>query len=211
MVVTNFWQQWVEAHVALEKDTEWLGKNGWTMPLWTDPRIVSKLRAASGDIDKAFVRWYTVDDNKRLRELWKRLLNSKGLYRWRKIIEQTIDSHLDRRYAVVVPCLLIILEGAVTEGADELRNSVTNPKNPARRKRDKTEAGMRRLIWTSIESFIEPIFGKAPFTENRPISLNRHWVLHGRDTNAWGLRRESIRLFHALDTISITVDRKRLR
>lgn len=209
MVINNFWKQWVEAHVALEKDTEWLGENGWTMPLWADPGIVSKLRNASGDIDKAFVRWYTADGNKRLRELWKRLRNSKGLCRWRTVIEQTIDSYLERRYAVVVPCLLIVIEGVIAHGADDLRKPVTNLKSSARNKYLQTEAGMRRLIWISIQSFIKPIFGTASFTESRPIKLNRHWVLHGRDTKAWGLRRESIRLFHALDTISTTVDRKR--
>ena len=209
MVINNFWQQWIEAHVALEKDTEWLGKNGWTMPLWADPRIVSKLRNASGDIDKAFVSWYTADDNKRLRELWNRLRNSKGLGRWRTVIEQTIASYLERRYAVVVPCLLIVIEGAVAHGADDLCKPVTNPKSSARNKRLKTEGGMRRLIWISIQSFLEPIFGTASFSESCPIKLNRHWVLHGRDTKAWGLRRESVRLFHALDTISTTVDRKR--
>ncbi|MHB8150023.1 MAG: hypothetical protein ACYDIB_07655 [Desulfobulbia bacterium] len=209
MVTTDFWQQWVNSHVALEKDTEWLGENGWTIPLWADPGIVSRLRNASGDIDKAFVHWYTADDNKRLKELWKRLRNSKGLCRWGEVIEQTIDSYLDRRFAVVVPCLLIVLEGSVAHGADDLRKLVSNPKKSATRKREETEVGMRRLIWISIESFITQIFGKAPFSENRPIKLNRHWVLHGRDTKAWGLPRESIRLFHAIDTISTTVDRRR--
>lgn len=209
MVITDFWQQWVDSHVLLEQDTKWLGENGWTMPLWAAPGVVPKLRNASGDIDKAFVHWYTADDNKRLRELWKRLRNSKGLSRWGKVIEQTIDSYLERRYAVVIPCLLIVIEGSVADGADDLRKQVTNPKKSASRKREETEAGMRRLIWISIEAFITPIFGKASFAENRPVTLNRHWVLHGRDTNAWGLRRESIRLFHALDTISTTVDRKK--
>jgi|LGVF01.1.fsa_nt_gb hypothetical protein len=208
MIIPDFWQQWIDAHVVLEDDTEWLGKNGWTMPMWTDPRIVTKLRNASGDIDKAFVRSYTVNDSKRLKELWKRLRNSKGLSRWNTVIRQTIDSYLNRRYAVVVPCLLIVLEGALAYGADDLRHW-PNPKGSARKKREETEAGMRRLIWISIESFIEPIFGKALFSESRPIILNRHWVIHGRNTKAWGLRRECIRLFHALDTVSTTVDRKR--
>lgn len=204
----DFWQQWIDAHVALEDDTEWLGKNGWTVPMWSSPDIVTKLRNAPGGIDKAFVSYYTKDNNKRLKEVWKRLRNSKGLSRWRKVIEQTIDSYLDRRYAVVVPCLLIILEGSIADGASDLQNW-PNPKGSARRKREHTEGGMRRLIWISIEAFIEPIFGNAPFSARRPIVLNRHWVLHGRDTKAWGLRRESIRLFHALDTVSTTVDRKR--
>jgi hypothetical protein len=209
MSVTDFWQQWIDAHVALEDDTEWLAKNRWTMPMWANPGIVTKLRNASGDIDKAFIRWYTADNSKRLRELWERLRNSKGLSKWSKVIGQTIDSYLDRRYAVVVPCLLIVLEGSIADGANELQQNRPNPKSSARRKREQTEAGMRRLIWISIDAFIEPIFGNAPFSASRPIFLNRHWVVHGRDTKAWGLRRESIRLFHALDTVSTTVDRKR--
>ena len=207
MAVIDFWQQWIDAHVALEDDTKWLGENGWTMPMWAAPRIVTKLRNASGDIDKAFVSAYTADNSKKLKELWKRLRDSEGLSRWRKVIEQTIDSYLDRRYSVVVPCLLIVLEAAIAHGANDLQNW-PKPKSSASRKREQTEAGMRRLIWISIESFIKPIFDNVSFSERRPIVLNRHWVLHGRDTNAWGLRRESIRLFHAIDTVSTTVARK---
>lgn len=208
MIIPDFWQLWIDAHIVLEDDTEWLGKNGWTIPMWTDPRIVTKLRNSSGDIDKAFVRSYTANDSKRLKELWKRLRSSKGLSRWNIIIRQTIDSYLNQRYAVVVPCLLIVLEGSLAYGADDLRER-PRPKNSVRNKREETEAGMRRLIWISIESFIGPIFNTAPFSESRPIILNRHWVIHGRNTKAWGLRRECIRLFHALDTVSTTVDRKR--
>jgi len=208
MVIIDFWQQWIDAHQALEDDVKWLGENGWTIPMWANPSIVRKLRNASGDIDKAFMKWYTADNNKNLSELWKRLRNSVGLSRWRKVIDQTIYSYIDRRYAVVVPCLLIVLEGSIADGANDLKNW-PKPKNSARRKRNDSEGGMRRLIWVSIESFIEPIFENAPFSAKRPIILNRHWVLHGRDTKAWGLRRESIRLFHALDTVSTTVDHKR--
>jgi len=69
MVASDFWQQWIKAHTVLEDDTKWLGENGWTIPMWSDPRIVADLRNASGDIDKAFIRAYTADGSKRLGEL----------------------------------------------------------------------------------------------------------------------------------------------
>jgi hypothetical protein len=127
---------------------------------------------------------------------------------WRVLLSEAIASYESRRYAIVVLALLVVIEGAVSTGAGVLK-ARKPPGKSAHRKRDATPAGMRRLIWVSIEAFVQPVFGDAPFNARRPITLNRHWILHGRDTTSWGRRRECIRLFHALDTIAATVDRVR--
>jgi hypothetical protein len=206
--IASFWSNWERGHVALEPDAAWLGSAGWTIPLWADPRIVRRLRHAPGNLNAAFVRRYTKQNAEQLRKLWGRLLTSRGMRRWRVLLSEAIASYEDRRYAIVVPALLLVVEGSVSTAAGVLKS-----RSPLRRsaavKRGTTPAGMRRLIWVSIESFVQSVFGDAPFDAMRPINLNRHWVLHGREANAWGRRRECIRLFHALDTISATVDRFR--
>jgi hypothetical protein len=83
------------------------------------------------------------------------------------------------------------------------------PRAVTRRVRSATDAGMRRLIWVSIDGFVRSVFGDAPFQSARPVTLNRHWVLHGRSSTRWARRRECIRLFHALGTIAPTVDNVR--
>jgi hypothetical protein len=185
-----------------------LASAGWTIPLWADPRIVHRLRDAPGNLDRAFVRHYTGQGATNLRALWKDLLASRGLRHWRALLREAIASYEDKRYAIVIPALLCVVEGSISAADGALRRR-SRPRESATRKRDTTPAGMRRVIWVSIEAFLQPIFGDAPFHAERPAGLNRHWVLHGRDTTAWGKRRECIRLFHALDTLAATVDRIR--
>lgn len=206
--IAMFWSNWERAHVALEPDAAWLGSAGWTIPLWADPRMVRRLRHAPGDLDAPFVHRYTTQNAEQLRKLCARLLSSRGMRRWRVLLSEAIASYEDRRHAIVVPALLLVVEGAVATAAGVLKRRSSLRRSSAL-KRETTPAGMRRLIWVSIESFVQSIFGDVPFDTTRPISLNRHWVLHGREANAWGRRRECIRLFHALDTISATVDRFR--
>lgn len=202
----QFWSDWQQAHAALESHAEWLANCGWTIPMWADPQILTKLRTSTGSIDAAFVAHYTKNRSAKLQAIWMDLLASAGLRHWRPLLEESIASYRDRRYAVAVPALLLILEGAVAHGAADLRRPVSSPKKSANRKRQDTPAGMRRLIWSSINAFIRAVFDKAPFDQPRPAMLNRHWILHGRELRQWARRRECIRLFHALHTISVVVN-----
>lgn len=206
--ITTFWSNWQKVHAALEPDATWLGSEGWTIPLWADPRIVNRLRQAPGNLDAAFIRYYTVQNAANLRELWGNLTASSGMRRWRPLLAEAVASYEDKRYAIVVPALLLVVEGAVAKAAGDLRRKAS-PGVAASRKREQLPAGMRRVIWTSVLAFVRPLFGHAPFGEARPIRINRHWILHGRNVTAWARRRECIRLFHALGTIAATVDRIR--
>lgn len=203
--IVNFWSTWQHAHKALEPDAAWLGEAGWTVPMWADPRIMRRLKKASGDLDSAFVRYYTTRGGVNLTTLWGRLLASPGLRPWRRLLCEAVESYKDNRYAVVLPSLLLILEGAVVAGAKGLKRKI-DPKNSAGRMRKDSKAEMRRLVWVSIEAFLKPVFSSASFHARRPITLNRHWVMHGRAATKWGCRRECVRLFHALDTVITTVD-----
>jgi hypothetical protein len=202
----QLWSDWQQAHTALEADAEWLATSGWTIPMWRDPQIVNTLRTSTGSLDAAFVAYYTRNRSAKLDGVWADLLASDGLRHWRPLLEQSMASYRDRRYAVVIPALLLIVEGAVARGAADFRRPVSSPKPSADRKRKDTPAGMRRLIWASIDAFVRAVFDRAPFDQSRPAMLNRHWILHGRELRLWARRRECIRLFHALHTISTVVN-----
>jgi hypothetical protein len=203
--IVNFWSNWQRAHAALEPDVAWLGTAGWTIPMWADPQLVHRLRKAPGDLDLAFLRYYTAQSGKNLTKAWQRLSASPGLRPWNRLLTEAIESYRDSRYAVVVPSLLLILEGAVASASMNLRKQ-SHPKASSARKRKGTAAGMRRLIWVSVEAFVKQVFGSASFGAKRPIMLNRNWVLHGRDAKTWGHKRDCIRLFHALDTVATIVN-----
>ena len=48
--------------------------------------------------------------------------------------------------------------------------------------------------------FVEKLFQQAPFEDVRPAFMNRHWILHGRDSASWS-RADALRLFNALQTV----------
>jgi hypothetical protein len=58
------------------------------------------------------------------------------------------------------------------------------------------------IVWKNINRFFEELYKGSDFDGPRPWGLNRHWILHGRDTTQW-IQADSIRLFQALDTICI--------
>jgi hypothetical protein len=177
--------------------------------MWADPNIVAKLQQAPGNLDAAFVRRYTMNDSAQLPAVWENLSASVAMRPWRLVIKQAIESYNDRRYAVVVPSLLLTFEGAVAVGSGTYKKRSTNPKRAASSKREETFAGIRRLTWTSIQAFTERVFEDAPFDQRRPQTINRHWVLHGRAVAQWAQRTECIRFFHALDTVLVTLDHPR--
>jgi hypothetical protein len=199
--------KWAEVHARLKPDVEWLAQQGWTLPMSREPRIVAELRNASGNLDEAFVRYYTRDRNANLELMWSDITRSSGLRPWCRFIAESIDSYRDRRYTITLPALLLTFEGAVVKAAHD-RNA-KGPKKPAERKRDELPGSIRQLVWVSIEGFIGRVFANAAFSAKRPVTLNRHWVLHGRDARPAAARRESIRLFHALHTIAVVVNRIR--
>src|SRR5579883_3387416 len=111
--IATFWSDWQRAHAALELDVKWLAAAGWTIPLSKPPDIVNALRNAPGDLDRAFVLYYTTGHGAQLKGLWETLLKSRGLRRWRRLLAEAVESYKDKRYAVVIPALLLAFEGAV--------------------------------------------------------------------------------------------------
>lgn len=208
MDITQFWAAWQRTHAVLEQDAEWLGSAGWTIPLWREPDILRELRQVPLDhLDTLFVQHYTAHRGANLQRVCDELLTSHGLAHWHTLLSEAVVSYRARRYAIVVTALLAILEGAIAMATQDLKRK-SDPKGATARKRKGTEKGMRRLIWVSIEAFAREVFRPVPFSDRRPTIVNRNWVLHGRDTSSWS-RVDCIRLFHALHTTMVTVDRVR--
>ena len=206
--INEFWAQWSRAHDRLRPDARWLGRVGWTLPMDMDPRIAEKLHATKSAerANAEFRRYYTARRSAQLRRVQSELLASKGLKPWRRTIRESISAFEARKYALVLPSLLTIVEGAIMAATGQLRTDQVRTREIARLAADRTERPMRRLIWTSVEGFVSTVFGRSSFAGKRPKTINRHWVLHGRGIGYWR-RLECIRLYHALHTILALVDR----
>jgi hypothetical protein len=104
---------------------------------------------------------------------------------------------------IVVPSLLTVLEGvfAKPENAPFI-------KGPERAKffSEKIAAfppdSVEAYMWRSADAFMKKLFESHQFGGPEPGFLNRHWVLHGRDTPEWG-RADCLRLFQAIGMASM--------
>jgi hypothetical protein len=189
---------------GVEADARVVGERGWTIPTWGTIDLVRYLAQFGPDeLDEGLLREYSKRRSAREKELLLRLRTTEALLYWRPLLSECIDIYRKRKYRVVVPSLLPIIEGAVVSTLDlySYRPGLKRIATDQVRVRD---PGMMRVAWVSVEAFLNAVFANHDFSASRPTLLNRHWVLHGRDAPEWS-RVECLRLFHALDTISVLI------
>ncbi len=194
-----------QAASEIEVHARVVGERGWTVPTWGPFGLVEYLAQFSAtEIDQGLLREYSKRRNAREKELLKDLLQDDALLHWRPLLAECIDVYRRRKYRVVVPSLLTIVEGAVVSTLN-LYSRRPGPKKVATQQASNQDPSMIRAAWVSVEAFLSTVFADHDFSSSRPVSLNRHWVLHGRDRPEWG-RIECLRLFHALDTIAMVAE-----
>jgi len=44
---------------------------------------------------------------------------------------------------------------------------------------------MAYFTWSALATFIGKLYEPSDFSKGRPPLLNRHWILHGRDSTQW--------------------------
>ena len=100
--IIELWSSWQASHralstttllnvVVLKPDVEWLGSEGWTIPLRKPPSMVSQLRKTPGNLDSAFVSHYTSHKSANMQRLWQDLQTSPGLRPWRGLLKEAIS------------------------------------------------------------------------------------------------------------------------
>ena len=183
---------------------ELLGSLGWTFPVYMSPwRLYSILGLNDADqIDQAFVDFYCESDGSNYAKLREAILSNERLDLWRPLLQQCCRSYEREEFLIVVPSLLTVLEGvfAKTENAP----FVKGPER-ARFFSERIAAlpsdSVERYMWLSANAFVKRLFESREFGGPEPGFLNRHWVLHGRDTPEWG-RADCLRLLQAVGMAS---------
>lgn len=194
----------VAAWESIAEDGRKLGRRGWTVPMWMLPtQLLFVTRMFADDLDAVFVWAYMAEDQKQFRELADGLLGHRLLEHWRPLLRQAISSYRRRQFLLVVPALLTILDG-LTALAGERLEQKSDPTRIVNDQARETGRGIGRYVWASVQEFIREVFRSHDFSSTQPLRINRHWVLHGRDVPKWN-RADCLRLFQALDTMSIHV------
>ena len=184
-----------------------LAELGWIPPMGLTIRETVELSDPANtdeDIERYIVNFYLCDQHKQLRRLHDDLMRSKDLTQWHPLLAQCFEAFELNLHLVTIPSLLSVLEGAVAQKCHTLRTKNTRLIEPSKAKASQAKQGthytMEALIWSSVATFIEKLYEPFDFRGNRPSLINRHWILHGRDSTQWTIA-DSIRLFNALPSI----------
>ncbi|MBI3476671.1 MAG: hypothetical protein HY010_13140 [Acidobacteria bacterium] len=179
-----------------------LAKSGWTLPAHMTPREMLELLNEPNDdaIDRAFIEFY--HDAGQISFLKRAILASPRFKEWEQLLEQCFDNYESGKYLICIPALLSVLEGglALPEGATFIgskeRIKYFNSKLDASQ-----PLSIKHAMWNSMNEFVKALYQDRHFDQGRPLKLNRHWILHGRDIPSSWRQADALRLFHALSTI----------
>jgi hypothetical protein len=182
-----------------------MASQGWTLQMRLTPAHLDDLaKLAPEQINEFFVEFYTEDDFAGLRAVREALARRQSLAQWRELLEECFDSFLNRRHRITIPALLSIIEGVVASAGAVVTARRVELLAGCTKNAEKLGAdSLRGELWISFREFMEKLFETAPFDGTRPTLINRHWILHGRDTAAssWTVA-DALRLFNALQTVA---------
>lgn len=194
-------QRFAEFERDCVNGAERLARSGWTLPIsLTIPDMIELLRVPDDAIDDAFIAAYEGEDG----FSWlKREINVAGRLKvWQPLLEQCFDNYERGNYAICIPALLSVLEGAIAKPDGLL---FVKPEERVAYFKAKIEAvdgeSLDRATWNSMNIFFALLYEKSDFRAAPPPKLNRHWILHGRDLPSSWCRADALRLFHALATL----------
>lgn len=179
-----------------------MASRGWTVQMSLTPRDLAELADKTPEkADEFFVALYTEDDFAELRRVRKEFASRPGLARWNALLDECFESFEKGHYLITIPALLSIIEGVVASAGQALTEQrVRLPKICAENSEKSGSNFMKAEMWTSMALFVEKLFQPAPFGNVRPAFMNRHWILHGRDSAPW-TQADALRLFNALQTV----------
>lgn len=195
------WAKLLKANAgALVRPAQKLGDLGWTVPMWAEPKLVLEvLDMEPQAIEELFVNTYREGGRAPFRELCDGMVDRTILAPWHLLLDDCRCAFVEGRYRVVVPGLLLILEGLLVASLPAAGRK--GKPLPIALAHQRASEALHAAVWTSVVAFVRAVFKRHSFAAPRPALINRHWVLHGRDAATWG-EAECIRLFQAVDTIS---------
>lgn len=185
------------------RKAELLGEYGWTLPMSMSPFQLHEILELNDPalIEAEFVKYYSQDNGSTYARLSRKLLSSPDLALWRDLLDQCCRAYERGEYLIAVPSLLTVLEGAIAVPENA---KFVGGEDRKRYFEEKIAAApsdsVTQYMWRSVGTFVKMLFQKKTFGTPPPAQLNRHWILHGRDTPDWG-RADCLRLFQAIETI----------
>lgn len=151
-------------------------------------------------IDSQFLDYFESDSRKNLYRVTdeiKEVIDDK----WKDVINDCFDLYETEKYRVIIPMLISIIEGEVSEIAESQK--VGNRLMEDWEKKILTEEDRMMVIASySLQEFLSSnMFKYRDFKKERAEVLNRNWVLHGRDNPKLWTRIDALKLINIIATL----------
>lgn len=220
LAARNDYQELLEAQARVFKALEdvmqrfeFLGRNGWTLPLHMD--IVAFRRfhvlilcpdTTVQDIEQWFIGYYRSDG---LADISIHLLSSHHLLFWKPLIEQCLRAFERKDFQICVPSLLSIFEGVIAKPwGVAFQNKKNRTKFFERKIGGASSRSREQYLWKSVKAFTEEVFAAAVSDKRTHPVPKRHLILHGKsDPSMWD-EADCLRLFQAISTIVFLRDQE---
>jgi hypothetical protein len=200
-----FLNSWPELDAAIVR----LAKGGWVIPAHVetlDEVVEIAQSCASGlELDARLADYH---DSNTLAPLFSDL-EGAPLQDWQPLVSQAIASFKNGDHALSIPALISIFEGAIARITGTTSHRLVNQRNlpgPVRSHLQSFHTDVfSYALFKSLDSFIhEYLFAHSDFSLPPP-SLNRHFVMHGRDRPDRWTRTDALRVLNALWAASLFV------
>jgi hypothetical protein len=196
-------RRWLNAHDELYPDAAELGRRGWTIPVWLPTVAVRGIiqNTTPDTIDQWFLEHYRRRWRRVEKGVLKDLVSLPLLERWSPLIKECIKAYDDRLYLVVVPALLAIFEGALSDAAGQFTVN-KDVKRHISQLRSSQDPGLIGMALVSVENLTAELFRNHSFASPPTSRSNRHLIMHGRALPA-SPQSDGLRLFQALHTMGV--------
>ncbi len=193
----------------LEQSAHSLARVGWIIPMSMTAAEINKIVIAKtkSQIDASFVKLFEANRRRHFNRTIREMLARKELKPSHRLIRQAAAAYRRRHYAITVPALLTVIEGAIMRGRRETKFLKVTGQHVQRLEVDKPQA-FELVLWRIVQNYLVRLFGSKDFGGPDPSTLNRNWVAHGRAAADW-TQADSLRLFQATDTVSSLIERPR--
>jgi hypothetical protein len=179
-----------------------MASRGWTIQMSLTLRDLEELaNQTPEEADDFFVAFYSDDNFAALRKVREELTSRPSLVRWEALLDECFESFESGRYLITIPALLSIIEGVIASAGAALTSQRVRLVAICAENSQKMGGNtITAEMWNSMKLFVEKLFERAPFDGARLAFINRHWILHGRDSASWTVA-DALRLFNALQTV----------
>lgn len=177
------------------------------MPLLFNIRTPSNFSDAflntNEHIEGFFLEYYSMNNGENLELLIAEIKKDNSITKWLPLIDDCYVAYRNGHKMVVVPALIAVIEGIQSQKIGILRTGQTKMIAPTRTKANQAHpTEIDSILWKSVLAVTEKLYMPSNFASEKPDFINRHWILHGRDSSEWG-DIECIRLFNYIGSLTI--------